>query len=122
VASFKYKVTLRSLCISFAIFYVITPFHLLKSRFTAWQTQFAISFAEKRASEGPVRPHNPRLSRDLQMHNACMVQGKEWREKRVRRRKKRDMQAKVIRSSLQGTRRSQGEGWWRGRENEQRVF
>lgn len=48
MASFKYKDTLRG-HILFAIFYVTTPFRLPKSRFAAWQTQFAISFAEKKA-------------------------------------------------------------------------
>lgn len=67
-----------------------------------------------RGNEGPVRPHNPRLSRDLRMHNACgreMVQREERAGKMYGRgRRKGDMQAKVIRSSLQGTRRSRGEG------------
>lgn len=63
-----------------------------------------------------MRPHNPRLSRDLRMHNACgreMVQGEERAGKtRAGERegeRKGDMQAKVIRSSLQGTRRRVGE-------------
>lgn len=74
-----------------------------------------------------MRPHNPRLSRDLQMHNACATERDRERErgrgrqneKKRRRgeaeeqregRRRGDMQAKVIRNSLQGTPRSRGEG------------
>lgn len=43
-------------------------------------------------------------------------------ERKEEERAGRDMQAEVIRSSLQGTRRSRQEGCRRGRENERRVF
>ena len=88
-------------------FYVTTPFRL--SKFCSVVNPIRDFF---RGKEDPVRPHNSQLSRDLQMHNACrreMVQGEEWWEKRARRRKKRDMQAKVIRSSLQGSCEEVGE-------------
>lgn len=106
--SYKYKVTLR-LTWPYLIcnFYVTMPFRLSKFRSVANPIRDFF-----RGKEGPVRPHNPQLSRDLQMHNACrreMVQGEEWWEKRARRRKKGDMQAKVIRSSLQGSREGVGQ-------------
>lgn len=110
--------------ISLAIFYVITPSRPSESRFAALSTNPIRDFF--RGKGGPVRPHNPRLSRDLQMHNACGTERekerkgerssrqnerarkrrsrrrREQREERARAcgRKRGDMQAKVIRSSL----------------------
>jgi hypothetical protein len=41
-----------------------------------------------RGKGDPARPHNPRLSRDLQMHNVC------WRERRLRETSEREGEGK----------------------------
>lgn len=76
--SFKYKATSRSswrLVCNF--FNVNHAFSLAQVTVRGVANPIRDFF---RGTEGPVRPHNPWLSRDLQMHNACrreMVQGAE---------------------------------------------
>lgn len=63
--------------ISFAIFFFLGNHAFLSAQVTVRGRANPIRDFF-RGNEGPVRPHNPRLSRDHQMHNACgreMVQG-----------------------------------------------
>lgn len=84
MARFKYKDTLRSSAVTSRLQFFFLSFFLHNHAFSSARVTVR-GMANPirdffRGNGGPVRPHNPRLSRDLRMHNACgreTVQGEE---------------------------------------------